>query len=499
MPTTLLHLADHPLDGAFQVLLRPEIVRIASADPATAPVEQATLALLELPLEGWPGVSALTRLRARAPSLPVVVVTEDDAELAQAALVEGAEDHLVRGHFDEDALLRCLRQASGRARRRLVREAHLSEAAQTDRLDAVGLLATGMAHEINNPLTYVLGNLDLAQVKLRGARRPGRSPEEVAAAIDAVLGLLATASQGAQRVRTVVRDLNTFGQARAEADTAAVSVRAAVDWVVAVVGNAGPPVQTELVGPLLARGDEARIGQVLLALVRNAFDAVRARPGAGRVRISARNEGSEVVVQVEDEGCGIAPDVLPRVFDPFFTTKGVGEGAGLGLFMARNLVRAMGGRLEVESIDGGGTTSRVRLVALSEPKPMPVQRSAPAARLLVLDDDALVLESLRTCLAERFDVVAVPDVGSAREALARGTVDFLLLDLMMPDRSSIGFYESLRARRDPMAHRVIFMTGGAFSPEARHFVRTIPNPCLGKPFADDELAAAMEACRRLGR
>jgi signal transduction histidine kinase/ActR/RegA family two-component response regulator len=362
-----------------------------------------------------------------------------------------------------------------------------------ERLAAVDTLVAGLAHEINNPLTYTLINVEHVLRRMRVLASVPPSPEAVemlAEAMPSVVESLSQTLQGVHRVREVVRNLMTFSRGGVES-TALVDVRGVAEASIQMaphelVHRARIVRDLGEVAPVLA--SEASIGQVFLGLIVNAAQSIpEGDPQHHEIRIRTRTEANDVIVEVSDTGVGIPPEVLPRIFDPFFTSKRTGEGPGLGLSVCYGTVKRLGGDIDVTSVAGRGTTFRVALPqarghALSAPKASE-RASEPKARVLVVDEDELTSEGLARALE---DVADVSIAGSGKELLERLVQgqrwDAVLCDLSMAEMSGMDVYsETLRTAPDA-AGRIVFMTTGALSPYARTFLESIGNACLEKPF-----------------
>jgi PAS domain S-box-containing protein len=230
------------------------------------------------------------------------------------------------------------------------------------RLAAVGQLAAGIAHEINNPIAYVRANLGSLRALLSGCADKLEDAVLLRSALQEGEELVDESLDGVERVAAIVRDVKSFSHAGG-GPREAVELNPLLDAVLRV---AAPQLRYESqierrygdVPPVL--GDSQELKQVFLNLVLNASQAVGEQQS---IRLITTREGDRVVVRVEDDGCGIAPDVISHIFDPFFTTKSVGEGTGLGLSIAYQIVRKHGGELSVESTPGSGTCCRVELPA----------------------------------------------------------------------------------------------------------------------------------------
>ena len=385
--------------------------------------------------------------------------------------------------------------------------------AMADRMASVGTLAAGVAHEINNPLTYVLGNLDHVRRELSrlrralaapGGQRPARPLQADLADAEAAL---AEALDGAQKVRQIVRDLKMLSRP-GDDERGRLDVRRLVDAAAGMVGHEirqrAQLVKEYRASPVVV-ANEGRLAQVLLNLLMNAAQAIpEGQVTRQEIRLVVGGTEREVVIEVHDTGRGIKPEHLGQIFDPFFTTKPVGVGTGLGLSICHGLVTALGGRIEVESEPGRGSTFRVCLPA-APPEPAAPATSAEAAppqalraRILVVDDDPHCGQVLERLLAGEHEVTACT---SAREALellrGQGRFDAILCDVMMPGLDGQGFYEELGEVAPALQTRVVFMTGGAFTERTQAFLRTVHNPTLEKPLVLPALRAAIELA--LGR
>jgi len=254
-------------------------------------------------------------------------------------------------------------------------------------------------------------------------------------------------------------------------------------------------------------GNAARLAQVFVNLLVNAAQSIA--PGqvsANVIRVSARlGPDRRVTVEVSDTGAGIPAGVLPRVFEPFFTTKPAGQGTGLGLSICRSIVAAAGGTIEVESQPGRGTLARVRLPAAeaAEGAGGPERReqaAVPRGRVLVVDDERLVGNSLRRALAADHDVSVVASARMALRLLEQGErFDAVVTDLMMPDLTGVELERALVALDARLAGRVVFMTAGAITDEARRAMEAGAIPCLAKPVPLEALREALARAMRPGR
>jgi nitrogen-specific signal transduction histidine kinase/CheY-like chemotaxis protein len=372
--------------------------------------------------------------------------------------------------------------------------------AETERMASLGTLAAGIAHEINNPLAYVLGSLEIGRrelADLQALMQEGSGEEHRLLA--GVLSALGNARDGAERVRHIVKDLMDFSRAGA-AGTQAVNVEAVLDATIRVAWNEirhRARLVKRYAGISRVSGDEARLGQVFLNLIINAAQAIEGDPSANEITISTRKEDGCAVIEVSDTGTGISEAHAARIFDPFYTTKPAGLGVGLGLAICHGIVAALGGEISVSTGAKRGTTFKVVLPfapedsagrrALAGGDAPPESESAPS-RILIIDDEPLLGQTLLYAFKGRHDVVICT---SGRDALSRlekdARFDLVLCDLMMPDVSGSAVYEAVKHSYPHLVRCFVFMTGGAFTERARDFLAKHPGAQLEKPFNIDDI------------
>ena len=360
----------------------------------------------------------------------------------------------------------------------------------TDRLAAVGTLASGVAHEMNNPLTYVLANLQFLDEELRAVGASSGTMNELKRALE----VLREAREGAVRLGTIVRDLRTFSIGDGEVPT--------LVSLAPIVSSAINVAQSELrskarlapdITPVpMVRGNAARLGQVCLNLLVNATQAIApGHPELNQIAVTLRaTDLGEVLLEVKDTGCGIGPANLKRIFDPFFTTKEPGIGTGLGLSICHGIAKSMGGRIEVESEPGLGSTFRVFLPAAPGIVPKSGELPAlnlPRGRVLLVDDEPLVGMALRRALLAEHDVVLVQSGRAALEQLAEQSFDALISDLVMPEMGGRELHDEACKRQPVLSARTLFTTGSTL-PDALEQLAARPGfSLLQKPIEVETL------------
>ena len=354
-------------------------------------------------------------------------------------------------------------------------------------LTSVVSLAAGVAHGINNPLTYVLANLDSLREQLRGLE--GKLPQ---ATLDELDEVTAEAKTGAERVARIVHSLKVFSRIDEE-QRARTELPPLIEAACALASNEirhrARLVKVYRPVPAVAAND-ARLTLVFFNLFVNAVQAIQpGRADDNQIDVRTWTDNGRAVIEIRDTGCGIAPEHLPRVFDPFFTTQPQETGTGLGLSMCHGSVTALGGDIAVESTLSVGTTVRVSLPGFSGVAPViPVATrvstgTGRSGKILVVDDDAAICTAIRRTLGRRHQVTTTTSGREAIERIKSGErYDLILCDLMMPMVTGMEVHGEVALAVPEQADRIVFLTGGAFTAEAREFLERIPNERFEKPF-----------------
>jgi two-component system cell cycle sensor histidine kinase/response regulator CckA len=370
--------------------------------------------------------------------------------------------------------------------------------AQIDRTAALGTLASSVAHEINNPLTYVLYHgeqIEAGLEQLEGLCR-SHSPDAVLQMRTLLVSLrddFQTLRLGTERIASITRELRTFNHPDDKA-TGAVDVRAAVLSVLQLVGKelearARLSLQLDETAPI--EGHAARVAQVVLNLIMNAMQALPANAAhEHEIGISTATRDGHVVIEVSDSGPGVPVQDRERIFEPFVTTKPIGEGTGLGLFVCRNIVRGYTGEVSVQDRPGGGALFRVVLPAAgaSLPAPTALLQKPPsehaAAHILIIDDDVQVANALSGQLKRAGYRASTCSSGASglRRMLATEDIDLVFCDLMMKGVTGMDVHARLLEQAPALLPKVVFMTGGACSTGARQFVLDHADAVIEKPF-----------------
>ena len=395
------------------------------------------------------------------------------------------------------SLVRAEHQRIERERAESDREQLRDQFVHAQRMEAVGTLAAGLAHDMNNILGGILGYAEM----LRDDSDDARTREDCA-----------TIAEAAQRGAALTRSLLAFGR-RGQYRRKPVALRQVIESIDPLLSRTLPKsidVERDVATDAVVDADEAQLGQALMNLCLNAADAM---DGAGELAIRctaerlervtrarlglAGNDGAYAVIAVSDTGTGMDDETRRRIFEPFFTTKPLGKGTGLGLAMVYGAVQGHGGAIDVETAPGAGTTFRIYLPTV-DALPKPAVARQDSGRLgrrhvvMVVDDEAIV-RSAATRALERLGVVVV-GAGSGEEALQvfgqrHNEIALVILDMAMPGMGGAACFRALQARaRVP----VLIASGYALDREAQELLAAGAIAFVEKPFTTATLCEHVE-------
>jgi signal transduction histidine kinase/CheY-like chemotaxis protein len=373
----------------------------------------------------------------------------------------------------------------------------LEEKAQfASRLASVGEMASGIAHEINNPLTGVIG---YAQLLLQ-ENLPDRVRKD-----------LETINDGAQRVANVVQRLLAFARQNKPQRTY-VNINDVVATTLELrayhLQTSNIKVTTQLDTDLpLTIADAGQLQQVFLNLIVNAETEINLARGSGKLTVKTQSIDETIRISFKDDGRGIAQENLEKIFEPFFTTRQVGQGTGLGLSVCYGIVTEHSGRIYAESKPGKGASFIVELPVITEDKQLqlpelsaPEQQKQTGAKVLVVDDEPVVREFISKVLtAEGHQVEAVDNAEDALELVRNKMFRIILLDIKMPGMSGIDLYKRFQKIAPSLARKVIFVTGDVMGTRTTAFLSKAKSPYITKPFNANQLKIAINRVFTEGR
>ena len=390
--------------------------------------------------------------------------------------------------------------------------------ATQERLATVGSLAAGVAHEINNPLAYVIANVQyaldsisqwppmqtLTPPPVEGAPATLRPPDSAIERERTQLKeALVEANEGARRVQRIVADLKTLAR-QGDDRVEPIDVAHTLNWAIGVTmteirHRARLVKNIEKIAPV--RGDEARLGQVFVNVLLNAAQAIE--PGnamENEITVRAFEHDGRVVIEVTDSGVGIPEENLTKIFDPFFTTKPRGIGTGLGLSICHEIIASMRGSLTAENHSPHGAKFVLQIPALTayQSQVALFQRRAKSTRppvragsILIIDDESLAAKALGRMLRDHKVELADHAPTGMRMAIEKN-YDVIFCDLMMPELSGMAVHAAVLRENPAAAARMVFITGGTFTEEARNFATHHAARCLFKPFDGALVKSAVE-------
>ena len=357
------------------------------------------------------------------------------------------------------------------------------ELSVASRLASIGELASGVAHEINNPLTSVIGFSQMLMAK--------DIPEDAKEYLKII-------NENAERVAKIVKNLLTFARQR-KPGKERVDMNSLISRVVELrayeMKTHNIEVTTEFAPDLPSTmADGGQLQQVFLNIILNAEQAIMTAHNKGNLLIKTEAKGNRIRISFKDDGPGIASENLDRIFHPFFTTKPVGEGTGLGLSLSYGIIKAHKGKIYAESTVGQGATFVVELPIVSSEQP---ELADPAveepgritgARIMIVDDEPAICQLLSEVLtADGHNVETVDNAVTALERLERQRYSLILLDVQMAGMDGIELYKHMGKMALSLQRRVVFITGDTMTPATQNFLQMAKVRCISKPFDTEQL------------
>jgi PAS domain S-box-containing protein len=379
-------------------------------------------------------------------------------------------------HEGKPAMLSFVRDVTDRAQL-------MEQMARTERLAALSTLAAGLAHEINNPLTAAMLQLDVVEKQALSTAEPLARRE--------LTERFKELRRTHERIGSIMGDFAAFARSGEEHRTRVdlTAVLTSVERMLAPMLKHRGRYRNELGALPRVDADAGRLEQVFMNLLLNGVQALPEGRDGNELTVVGRVENGRVCVEVKDTGQGITAENLRRIFDPFFTTKPLGVGTGLGLTVCHNIVAAYGGEIQAESVVGEGTTMRV-LLKPAEGELAAAAQAPARPKVLIVDDEPHLALTLRLLLEDRHDVLTTTEGEQAVAMLLEGAaVDVVLCDLMMPAPDGAEVFRRVTRARPELKGRFIFMTGGVFNAATEDFLKTSHVLRVQKPFHAEHVEA----------
>ncbi len=360
----------------------------------------------------------------------------------------------------------------------------------SEKMTLMGQVVAGIAHELNNPLTIVIGNIQLMMMRELNEKN---------------VQSLTRIKDGAERASKIVKNLLTFArQEKPERKPTEINsvLRKALELRAYELKVSNIEVSTELAPDLPdTMSDPHQLQQVFLNLIVNAEQAMIDAHGKGLLRLSTRSDMGKIFVFFSDDGPGIPNENLRRIFEPFFTTKPVGKGTGLGLSICQGIIVEHGGRIDVDSTVGRGTTFIIEL-PIQRWEPQPVQEPAfvrasvtARKRILVVEDEPQIRQLFEDVIRSAgHDVETAANGRVALELIDKRQFDLIISDVKMPEISGPEFYAALKRKGTALEQRVIFVTGDLMNAETLQFIESTRRAWLGKPFDITAITRTIDEC-----
>lgn len=362
---------------------------------------------------------------------------------------------------------------------------------QSEKLSGIGEFVAGVAHELNNPLTTVMGFSELLQHEKLDVKHGE---------------FVSLIYKNTQRCQRIVQSLLSFARRhQPERKPASVNklIEAAIDILQYQLRTSNIQIKLQLDPDLpAAMLDSHQMQQVFVNIINNARQAIEAHGPEGWIKITTETAGANLRISVQDSGPGIPEENLSKIFDPFFTTKEIGKGTGLGLSLCYGIVKEHEGNITPMSRPGEGATFVIELPitreaerAVSEPSWTQTRNNGEGAgkRVLAIDDEEAILQMLRETLTQQgYQVDTAGDGETGLNRLRQNNYDLILCDWKMQGLNGQQVYERLRILNPALSERLMFITGDLVSDKTRQFLETEKKICLPKPFTLSEFHTAIK-------
>ena len=361
----------------------------------------------------------------------------------------------------------------------------------SEKMALMGQVVAGIAHELNNPLTIVIGNIQLMMTRELNEKN---------------VQSLTRIKDGAERASKIVKNLLTFArQEKPERKPTDVNLvlKKTLELRAYELKVSNIEVSTDLSPDLRdTMADPHQLQQVFLNLIVNAEQAMIEAHGKGLLRLSTRSEPGKILIFISDDGPGIPRENLQRIFEPFFTTKPVGKGTGLGLSICQAIIGEHGGRIDVESTVGRGTTFIIELPVQRwlpvQPPAEPAPARVPVVRrrtVLVVEDEPQIRQLFEDVIGGAGHIArTAADGRAALDLIDQQNFDLIISDVKMPELSGQEFYAALKRKGAALERRLIFVTGDLMNAETLRFVESSGCPWLSKPFDIAAITRTISDC-----
>jgi CheY-like chemotaxis protein/two-component sensor histidine kinase len=463
----------------------------AAGDEALARLragDRPDLILLDLIMPGMNGWQFRVEQKNDPDLAPIPVIAMSGDHSPQAAAIDAS------AYLRKPIVEQTLMEAVERTAKDIQRRRSLARATELERIVSLGALLGGIAHEVNNPLAFILGNIDLLQRQLLSLACPQHTVEPFSVA--AALRSLERLKTGAERIAAVMRCASMFASADLSA-IETIDVHEVLESSIQVASNEirhGAHLVRAYGDVPHVRGNAAKLGQVFLNLILNAVHAIRDDGGADHViRIGTQRDAGHTVITVSDTATVLDPACLARLFAPAVPNDPAVARLHFVLAVSREVIEEMGGRLEVDDSAPHGVTFRVVLpgstrTSFPAPQPKPPVRVEPdRPTVLIVDDEPLVCDLFAAMLSDSYEVAAFTSARAALASCLERDYGVILCDVMMPELNGMDLFDRVTAERPELRERFVFITGGAFTEHARLFLRQTSRPVVRKPCTRQEL------------